>query len=124
MKLTLANGEVRYYYMDTDYYVPIKIDTKRIVRGAEREYETSLSDYKEVSGWYLPHSVETNVKGNQNRQKITFDKIEANVSIDDGRFRMPAAPAKTEPAKPLDAADTLPGKKGDQKPAVKPPTKP
>ena len=124
LKLTLANGEVRYYYMDTDYYVPIKIDTKRIVRGAEREYETSLSDYKEVSGWYLPHSMETNVKGSANRQKVTYDKIEANVPIDDLRFQMPAAPAKTEPAKPLDAADALPKKKDDQKSTVKPPTKP
>lgn len=124
LKLTLANGEVRYYYMDTDYYVPIKIDTKRIVRGAEREYETSLSDYKEVSGWYLPHSVEVNVKGSSNRAKTTYDKIEANVPLDDSRFHMPAAPAKTEPAKPLDAAEALPKKKDDKKPSVKLATKP
>ena len=87
LKVTLANGDVRYYYMDTDYYVPIKIDTKRMVRGAEREYETSLGDYKEVAGWYLPHSVETNVKGSQNRQKVAYEKIEANVPIDDSRFQ-------------------------------------
>jgi hypothetical protein len=124
LKVTLANGEIRYYYMDTDYYVPIKIDTKRMVRGAEREYETSLSDYKEVSGWYLPHSLETNVKGSANRQKITFEKIEANVPIDDVRFQMPAAPAKAEPTKAPDAAETLPKKKDDQKPAVKPPSNP
>ncbi len=100
LKVTLANGDVRYYYMDTDYYVPIKIDTKRIVRGAEREYETSLGDYKEVSGWYLPHSVEVNAKGSPNRQKVTYEKIEANVAIDDNRFHTPPAPAKTQPPKP------------------------
>jgi len=99
LKLTLANGDVRYYYMDTDYFVPIKIDTKRMVRGAEREYETSLGDYKEVAGWYLPFSMELNAKGDQNRQKITFEKIEANVPIDDSRFHIPAT-AKTGPAKP------------------------
>ncbi len=48
LKITLADGEVRYYFMDTDYYVPIKIETKRMIRGAEREYETALGDYKEV----------------------------------------------------------------------------
>ena len=100
LKVTLADGDVRYYYMDTDYYVPIKIDTKRMIRGAEREYETSLGDYKEVAGWYLPHSIETNVKGSQNKQKITYEKIEANVPMDDSRFRIPAMPAKTQPAKP------------------------
>src|SRR5256714_12874806 len=35
LKVTLANGDTRYYYMDTDYYVPIKVETKRVVRGAE-----------------------------------------------------------------------------------------
>jgi hypothetical protein len=126
LKLTLANGDVRYYYMDTDYYVPIKIDTKRMIRGAEREYETSLGDYKEVAGWYLPHSLETNVKGSQNRQKVTYEKIEANVAIDDNRFHLPTPAAKTEPAgKPLDASEKLPQKNADEKkPPTKPPTKP
>ena len=120
LKLTLANGDVRYYYMDTDYYVPIRIDIKRMIRGAEREYETSLGDYKEVAGWYLPHSLEVNVKGSQNRQIVTYDKIEANAPIDDSRFRMPAAVANAEPAKPLDAAEPLPKKKDDKKPPTKP----
>src|SRR5215831_19786016 len=53
LKVTLKNGDVRYYFMDTDYYVPIKIESKRMVRGAEREFETSLGDYKEVAGVYL-----------------------------------------------------------------------
>jgi hypothetical protein len=100
LKVTLANGDVRYYYMDTDYYVPIKIDTKRMIRGAEREYETSLGDYKEVAGWYLAHSIEVNAKGSQNKQKVTYEKIEANVPIDDGRFHIPAATVKTQPVKP------------------------
>jgi len=125
LKLTLANGDVRFYYMDTDYYVPIKIDTKRMIRGAEREYETSLGDYKEVAGWYLPHSVEVNVKGSPNRQKVTYEKIEANVPLDDGRFHLPPAVVKTQPeAKPEDAADKLPKKKGDEKPTAKPGSKP
>jgi len=126
LKLTLANGDIRYYYMDTDYYVPIKIETKRMVRGAEREYETSLGDYKEVNGWYLPHSVEVNVKGSQNRQKVTYDKIEANVPIDDSRFHIPPAVAKSEAAvRPADAAEKLPQKKEDEKkPPTKPPTEP
>jgi len=89
LKVTKPNGDVYFYYLDTDYYVPIKIDTKRTVRGAEREYETALGDYKEVNGWYLPFSFETNTKGSQDKSKITYDKIEANVAIDDTRFRMP-----------------------------------
>jgi hypothetical protein len=99
LKLTLANRDVYYYYMDTDYYVPIKIETRRMIRGAEREYETAIGDYKEVAGWYLPHSFETNVKGSQDKAKVVYDKIEANVQIDDNRFRMPVV-ASTERQKP------------------------
>jgi len=99
LKVTRANGDIYNYYLDTDYYVPIKIDIKRMIRGAEREYEIALGDYKEVAGWYLPHSKETNVKGSQDRQKIVYEKIEANVPVDDNRFRMPVA-AKSPQQKP------------------------
>ena len=92
LKVTLANGETRYYYMDTEYYVPIKIETKRIVRGNEVEFESILGDYKEVSGWYMPFSVEVGGKGSQFKQKITYEKIEANVPVDDKRFAMPVKP--------------------------------
>ncbi len=87
LKVTLANGDIRYYYMDSDYYVPIRIDTQRMIRGAQQEFETSLGDYKRVAGVYLPHSIETGARGSQDRAKITYDKIEANVAIDDARFK-------------------------------------
>lgn len=97
LKVAEPNGDVYVYYLDTDYYVPIKIDTRRLVRGAEREYETTLADYKEVAGWYLPFSFETNTKGSQDKSKIVYEKIEANVSIDDSRFRMPVAKPPQKP---------------------------
>src|SRR5215475_11791564 len=98
LKVTLKNGDVRYYFMDTDYYVPIKIESKRMVRGAEREFERSLGDYKEVAGVYLPHSIEEGVKGSPNKLQITIEKIEANVALDDSQFKQPTSPAS--PVKP------------------------
>src|SRR5438128_1979610 len=99
LKITKPNGDVYVYYLDTEYYVPIKIDTRRMIRGAEREYETALGDYKEVAGWYLPYSFETNVKGSQDKSKIVYDKIEANIPMDDKRFEMPvtASPQTQKP---------------------------
>lgn len=93
LKVTLKNGDVEYYYMDTDYFVPIKIEFKRMIRGAERESEASLGDYKEVAGWYLPHSIESGRKGSQEKSKLVYQKIEANVPMDEQMFRQPAAPA-------------------------------
>jgi hypothetical protein len=93
LKVTVPNGDVYHYYMDTDYNVPIKIETKRMIRGAEREFETILGDYKEVNGWYLPFSYEVGAKGSPFRQTVAFETIEANLPIDDSRFAKPAVPA-------------------------------
>ena len=92
LKVTLANGTVKYYFLDTDYYVPIKIETKQINRGTEYESETVLGDYKEAGGVYFPFSVESGVKGSQNKSSITFEKIEINPTIADSRFVMPKKP--------------------------------
>jgi photosystem II stability/assembly factor-like uncharacterized protein len=89
LKVTLKNGDERYYYMDADYYVPIKIDTKRTIRGAEREFETILGDYKQVNGWYLPHSLQSGPKGSQFKGTTTYETIEANVELPAAIFSKP-----------------------------------
>ncbi len=92
LKVTLKSGDTRYYYMDTDSYVPIKYETKRIIRGTPQETETTLGDYKQVGGWFLPFSLETRQKGSSGSQKISFDKIEFNVPIDSTRYSRPKPP--------------------------------
>jgi len=94
LKVTLKNGDVQYYYMDTDDYVPIKIEFKRMIRGAEQETEVSLGDYKAVNGWYLPHSIEQGRKGSSQKSTVVYDRIEANVPMDDSLFAKPAGPAQ------------------------------
>ncbi|HYK91468.1 MAG TPA: hypothetical protein VE398_22045 [Acidobacteriota bacterium] len=100
LKVTLRNGDIRNFFMDKDSGVPIKIETKRMVRGAEQESETILGDYKEVAGVYFPYSFESGAKGSSQRSQITYEKIEANVTLDDSRFQPPAnKPAKSEGGK-------------------------
>src|SRR5438045_6009678 len=92
LKVTLKSGDTRTYYMDTDSYVPIKYETKRIIRGTPQESETTLGDYKQGGGRYLPFSIESKQKGSSGSQKITFDKVEFNVPIDTTRYYRPKAP--------------------------------
>lgn len=91
LKVTRPNGDISFFYLDTEYYVPIRIDTQRMIRGAPQEFETSLGDYKQVNGVYMPFSSESGPKGSSStdRGKITYDTIEANVSLDDTRFKRP-----------------------------------
>lgn len=93
LKVTLRSGDTRTYYLDTESYMPIKYETKRIIRGTPQESETSLGDYKQVGGWYLPFSMESKQKGSSGSQKITLDKIEFNVPIDTTRYFRPKPPA-------------------------------
>ena len=51
--------------------------------------ETFYSDYKEVAGILFSHSVEMQLDG-QTSQKVIFEKIELNVDVEDGYFKMPA----------------------------------
>src|SRR3954471_18741477 len=121
IKVTTPAGDGRTDFIDSTSYVPIKIETRRMVRGAERNYETILGDYKEVDGWYLPFSVESGVKGSQFKSKVTYEKIEANVQLADTRFHVPAsASAKPEEVKAPDASETAPKKPEEKKTGEKP----
>ena len=100
LKVTLKSGDVRYIYMDADNYVPIKQESKRTIRGAEREFEASMGDYKEEGGLMMAHSVEQKPKGAPQSLKITIEKVEINPDIPDSFFAMPAGtpPAAEKPS--------------------------
>lgn len=102
IKVTLKNGDVETKYVDADSFLEIKEEAKRMMRGSEVNEESSIGDYKEVNGIIFPFAVESGIKGSDQKQKLTFTKIELNVAEDDSIFKMPPpapAPPK-EPAKP------------------------
>lgn len=90
IKLTLKNGDIRYYYLDTDSFLELKLETQTSIRGSIQENETFYGDYEEVNGIYYPFAFETGQKGGTDRVKFTVEKIEQNVPLDDSLFSMPA----------------------------------
>jgi len=95
VKLTLANGDIRTYYIDTDSNLEIKMESQRIVRGSLEENETYLGDYEKVDGVFYSFAFQTAEKGTpeSDRTQYTVDKIEVNPPLSDDRFTMPASPA-------------------------------
>lgn len=89
LRVTLKNGALETLYIDADSFMLIKSESKRIIRGVERETETELGDYKLVQGVMMPFSIERGAKGAPFRQKMAIEKIEVNVPIDDAVFQMP-----------------------------------
>ena len=101
LKVTLKNGDIIYYFLDPDTFIEIRLDKLTFVRGAMHESVTDLGSYKPVNGVMYPFSVDSGPKENPNaRARITFEKIEANVPLDDSLFRMPGAGANTNAVKP------------------------
>lgn len=94
IKLTLSNSDVRYYYIDTDSFLELKVETERSIRGTVRYSETYYGDYDQVNGIYFPFAFESGQKGSPFRAKFTVDKIEINLPINDARFSMPTGGAK------------------------------
>jgi outer membrane lipoprotein-sorting protein len=98
VKLTMKNGDVRYYFLDADSFLEIKIETQSNIRGTVQYNETYLGDYEAVDGIYFPFAIEQGEKGSDSRQKLTVDKVELNVPLDDSRFTMPAAKPEAKSA--------------------------
>lgn len=91
LKISLKNGDVQYRYLDPDYFLEILVVDQSKRRGVETEMETELGNYEKVGGVYLPFAMESGPKGGRRGQKITVEKAEVNVEIDDALFAFPQA---------------------------------
>ena len=89
IQVTDEAGEVMFWYLDAEKHMLIMFEGKAEMQGRVVEFETLISDYRDVGGLQLPHMVVTRPKGGSGGQTITFDTIEVNVDIDDGLFKMP-----------------------------------
>ncbi|NIR43243.1 MAG: outer membrane lipoprotein-sorting protein [Gemmatimonadetes bacterium] len=89
LKVTLKDGDVDYYYLDSEYFIPIMVESTREIRGNMMEIETLLSDYKEVGGLMIPHSMEQRAKGAPQSQTFLIDEVQLDVEVADSIFKMP-----------------------------------
>lgn len=91
LKVSLADGDIQYIYLEPDHFLEIRNLTRSTVRGVEYEQETDVGNYERVAGVYLPFSYESGPRGQPKNQKISIEKAEANVELDDALFALPAA---------------------------------
>ncbi len=89
VKLTEKDGDVTVFYIDTETFLGVKQEATRTIRGSAVETETIVGNWKDVGGLMYPHSIDAGQKGSPQRQKMTIEKIELNVPVDDARFKMP-----------------------------------
>jgi hypothetical protein len=94
LKVVRKNGDISYVYLDPDHFLEIRILTQRQEQGAQVEVETDLGDYEKIAGVYFPFSIEAGPKGATDKQKVIFEKADANVSVEDGVFKFPTPVSK------------------------------
>ena len=97
VKLTLKNSDMRYYFLDADSFLEIKMENQSNIRGAVVFTENFYGDYEQVNGLYFPFAFESGQKGSRERAKFTVDKVELNVPLDDSLFSMPVTKAEPKP---------------------------
>jgi hypothetical protein len=100
LKLTTSDGRETSYYLDAEYFVPIMITRTmsgmggggRGGGGRPSEVQIIISDYKEVDGLMIPHSIQTRRVGSERPpQSVSIETIELNVEVDDSVFALPAS---------------------------------
>jgi photosystem II stability/assembly factor-like uncharacterized protein/outer membrane lipoprotein-sorting protein len=113
LRVSLKDGDTKYIFLDPDYFLEIREETVARVRGAERIVEADLGSYEQVGGVWFPFSIESGRKGAPRNSRVTIERAEVNVEVDDGLFKFPPAgtpigraipEAKAAPAPSVSAA--------------------
>lgn len=91
LKISLKDGDTQYVYLDPDHFLEIRNITQTKMRGVEFEQETDVGNYEKVAGVYVPFSYESGPKGQPKNQKVSIEKAEANVELDDALFAFPSS---------------------------------
>jgi hypothetical protein len=89
LRVTRPNGDITIVYLDPDHFLEIRVLNRRIEHGVPVETVTDLGDYEQVAGVYLPFAQESGAKGSSERQKVQFEKAEANPGFAAGLFQLP-----------------------------------
>lgn len=99
LRVTRPNGDITYVFLDPDYFLEIRTINRRIQHGIPKETVTDYGDYEQVNGVYFAFSQSSGPKGSSDRQKVQFDKAEANTALDGALFRFPATQPATAASK-------------------------
>ena len=94
LKITRADGDVEYYYLDAERFLPIKVQYRKDFGGGERDIEVLIKDYRDVGGGLMvAHEGESGIVDPLSHWSdfyyYTVEKVELNVDIDDSVFKMP-----------------------------------
>ena len=105
VKLTNKSGDVSNFYFDAASHLLLKWEGDRKLADKNVPWETFFHDYREQNGLKYPFLIESDALGTNQTQKITADKIEVNIPIEDSHFGKPNPPAPPPSDAPAPTAE-------------------
>jgi len=109
LKLTNRDGDVSYFFFDASTHLLLKWQGNRKLGDKDVPWVSFFRGFREVNGLKYPFLIESQELGAENTQKITAEKIELNVPIDEARFGKPnSPPPPAAPAEPPAAESPKP----------------
>jgi outer membrane lipoprotein-sorting protein len=88
LRLTSKSGEISTDYIDATTFLEVAYEAKP--KDAPMGVQIVYKDWKPVSGIMVPHTTIQTTTG-FGIQRMTIDKVEFNVPMDDARFAAPRA---------------------------------
>ncbi|MCS6991839.1 MAG: hypothetical protein NZL95_08255 [Chitinophagales bacterium] len=92
LRLTTQEGDIYDYFFDEETYLLIKEKSNvKMQDGSVESQEINFSDYKEINGLLIPHSMEMvgEFQGQKFSSYINIESVVHNVPLDESMFRMP-----------------------------------
>jgi hypothetical protein len=91
LRVKLAWGDEVTYWIDPDTWMLVRDRERQTVRGAEQVVDTDYGEYEQVGGVFVPMEEEQGPQDSDpsQKQKIVFDKAEANVPVERTLFSFP-----------------------------------
>ena len=89
LKVTTKGGPVQHYLLDADSGIELQMSAEvELGNGQKQTLTTAMSNYKQVDGIMIPHTV-TQTAGGRTLLQWTITTVEFNAVPDDSIFRLP-----------------------------------
>ncbi len=90
IKVATADGDVYNYYIDSESFMLIRVNSKITMMGNQVESDTYFSNYMQVDGIAFPGKIENRYNGTQG-EVIIVDKVELNKELQATIFNKPGS---------------------------------
>jgi len=98
IKLTSKAGDQGSFFFDVSTHLLLKWEGTRKIADQDVPWEEVFLDFRDVNGLKYAFLIESGSPGTDQMQKITAEKIEVNMPIDEAHFGKPSPPASARPA--------------------------